>query len=102
MVESPIGHIYIYEIYQLQSEHLMVPTHFFQQDGKLFAKCLQATVIPRDKNFNEVAVHIPQEPDFDSPSLHTIEISLLSKNFGQIKIEGLGFLKNVLKDKFIR
>ncbi|KAH9823187.1 hypothetical protein DFH28DRAFT_1078255 [Melampsora americana] len=84
MVTLTIGHIYIYEIYQLFSNQLVVPTHFFKKDGKLFSKCLQARVVPKDRNRNTFMIVISDEPPFDSSLLHLVEIK--SKPNGYVSL----------------
>ncbi|KAH9817521.1 hypothetical protein DFH28DRAFT_1155633 [Melampsora americana] len=94
MVTSTIGHIYIYEIYQLFSNQLVVPTHFFKKDGKLFSKCLQARVVPKDRNRNTFMIVISDEPPFDSSLLHLVEISSFWRDFDHVVFNNKGLLKD--------
>ncbi|KAH9819564.1 hypothetical protein DFH28DRAFT_1145465 [Melampsora americana] len=99
MVTSTIGHIYIYEIYQLFSNQLVVPTHFFKKDGKLFSKCLQARVVPKDRNRNTFMIVISDEPPFDSSLLHPVEISSFWRDFDHVVFNNKGLLKDFCKSK---
>ncbi|KAH9810780.1 hypothetical protein DFH28DRAFT_1131520 [Melampsora americana] len=97
MVQSKIGHIYIYEVYQLISGQIVVPVYLFQRNGKTFAKCLQARIIPEDDISNNLVITIPDEPDFDSPKLHTIDIDLFKQYFHKIKLDGVVLLQHFCK-----
>lgn len=97
MVQSKIGHIYIYEVYQLISSQMVVPVCLFQRNGKAFAKCLQAQIIPEDDISNNLLITIPDEPDFDSPNLHTIDIDLFQQDFNKIELHGVGLLQHFCK-----
>ncbi|KAH9811554.1 hypothetical protein DFH28DRAFT_1178981 [Melampsora americana] len=87
MISSNNVHYYIYEPVQLQTQHLVVPVFFFQQNGCLMARCLPAVVKSDPSHSANLKVIIPEDCAFDSEMLFTIPCQEFWNTFGDIEIE---------------
>ncbi|KAH9807092.1 hypothetical protein DFH28DRAFT_1153434 [Melampsora americana] len=98
MIVSNDIHYYIYEPVQLQTQQLVVPIFFFQQDNCLMARCLPAIVIPDPENPTNLKVLIPEVSAFNSEQLFTIECKDFWRTLPKIELDGGKLLKDLCGD----
>ncbi|KAH9813500.1 hypothetical protein DFH28DRAFT_1171408 [Melampsora americana] len=86
------------ELLQLQTQQLVVPIFFFQQDNCLMARCLPAIVIPDPENPTNLKVLIPEVSAFNSEQLFTIECKDFWRTLPKIELDGGKFLNDICGD----
>jgi hypothetical protein len=87
MVVSQRKHFYIYEVVQLVSKQLVVPVFFFQENGRIIAKCLPAEVQVDEENPNQLDILIPAEPPFESNDLYRTDVTDFWRTSTEIELE---------------
>ncbi|KAH9808337.1 hypothetical protein DFH28DRAFT_657217 [Melampsora americana] len=94
MIESEFFHYYIYEPVQLQTEQLVVPIFFFQQDAHIMARCLPAIVKQDPLSPGLFKVIIPGDAAFDSDMLLTIPCKKIWQTRPYIEVTDRVFLED--------
>lgn len=101
MITTDIGDFYLYEPVQMDSEDVVIPVFFFNQEGVQMVKCLQNCMIwIEDARCFEF--QLPEDPSFDSSNLLTIPASQLKTSFAKIEMcEGV-YLKDHCSSQMYR
>ncbi|KAH9811012.1 hypothetical protein DFH28DRAFT_1085197 [Melampsora americana] len=95
IISSESCHYYVYEPVQLQTEQLVVPIFFFQQDACLMARCLPAIFKQDLHSLACFKVIIPGDAAFDSDILVIIPCKNLWQTCLNIEVADGVFLKDM-------
>ncbi|KAH9814314.1 hypothetical protein DFH28DRAFT_1108148 [Melampsora americana] len=80
MVPSVNGHFFLYEPVCQTSGQWIVPIFFFQQSGRVYAKCLKALIVSQGTN-SELKIIVDSCKEFNSSFLITVSIESLKETF---------------------
>jgi hypothetical protein len=82
-------HYYIFEPLELLSKQIVIPIHFYLLDSQLYSKCIQPTF--REYSINNqkcLKIKIPENIQFDDPTLLIINTNQFQKPYSDILIHG--------------
>lgn len=93
MITTHLGDFYIYEPVQIDSEDVVIPVFFFNQEGVQMVKCIQDCMIWIEEA-RCFEFRLPEDPRFESSILLSIPASRLKTCFSEIEmVEGV-YLKD--------
>ncbi|KAH9807198.1 hypothetical protein DFH28DRAFT_1151638 [Melampsora americana] len=81
MVPSTKGHFFLYEPICQASGGWIVPVFFFQQSGKIYAKCLKASIVSQGDNSSNIKIIVNKDQNFDSLLLITVDMDTIGATF---------------------
>ncbi|KAH9818003.1 hypothetical protein DFH28DRAFT_926198 [Melampsora americana] len=81
MVSSTKGHFFVYEPVRQASGEWIVPIFFFQRSGKIYAKCVKASIISQIENSSDIKIIVSADQEFNSPLLITVEMDTIMATF---------------------
>lgn len=102
MVATSRGHFYIYEPVQLISGTHKVPTHFYQQDGKLWAKCLQLYITQHPTSSMGEVMEIKCEANWSAQHIETVSVGEFYRGFDRIRRSDGRLLKETVPAELFR
>ncbi|KAH9816866.1 hypothetical protein DFH28DRAFT_890525 [Melampsora americana] len=98
MVQSSLGHFYVYKPVQQESRKILVPIYFYKTTTSTFSKCLRLEVRPIDQS-TLYWLEIAAEPDFDSDTLEDVNVYQFQVEFPKLVINIDQYLKDICDDK---
>lgn len=93
MITSELGHFYVYEPVQIDSEDIVIPIFFFNQEGVQMARCLTDCMIWMEDS-GTFEFRISKDPSFYSQELVSIPSARLRLGFSEILICDGVYLKD--------
>ncbi|KAH9815821.1 hypothetical protein DFH28DRAFT_927727 [Melampsora americana] len=81
MVPSTKGHLFLYKPICQASGGWIVPVFFFQQSGKIYAKCLKASIVSQGDNSSNIKIIVNKDQNFDSLLLITVDMDTIGATF---------------------
>lgn len=85
MVHFGSSDFYIYEPVQLEDKKVVVPFFFYQDKGKVMAKCLKLRMKKKSGGIFDCRMEVDDEEDFNSEAYQTVEVSYFWNTFSDIR-----------------